>query len=64
MVIVVVSLDPHNIVETEVYLDMQALGLWRATSTLSTTRSPGKPGAGDSTPSSGSPTTIRRTFSH
>ena len=27
VVIVVVSLDPHNIVETEVYLDMQALGL-------------------------------------
>jgi starch synthase (maltosyl-transferring) len=27
VVIVIVSLDPHNIVETEVYLDMQALGL-------------------------------------
>jgi starch synthase (maltosyl-transferring) len=27
VVIVVCSLDPHNIVETEVYLDMQALGL-------------------------------------
>ena len=27
MVIVVVSLDPHDIVETEIYLDMEALGL-------------------------------------
>ena len=27
MVIVVCSLDPHNIVETELYLDMEALGL-------------------------------------
>ena len=27
VVIVVVSVDPHNIVETEVYLDMEALGL-------------------------------------
>jgi starch synthase (maltosyl-transferring) len=27
VVIVVCSLDPHNIVETELYLDMQALGL-------------------------------------
>jgi starch synthase (maltosyl-transferring) len=27
VVIVVVSLDPHNIVETEIYLDMAALGL-------------------------------------
>jgi starch synthase (maltosyl-transferring) len=27
VVIVVISVDPHNIVETEVYLDMEALGL-------------------------------------
>ena len=27
MVIVVLSLDPHDIVETEIYLDMEALGL-------------------------------------
>ena len=27
VVIVIVSVDPHNIVETEVYLDMEALGL-------------------------------------
>jgi starch synthase (maltosyl-transferring) len=27
VVIVVCSLDPHNIVETELYLDMEALGL-------------------------------------
>jgi starch synthase (maltosyl-transferring) len=27
VVLVVVSLDPHNIVETELYLDMEALGL-------------------------------------
>ena len=27
VVIVVASLDPHNVVETEVYLDMEALGL-------------------------------------
>jgi starch synthase (maltosyl-transferring) len=27
VVIVVCSLDPHNIVETEIYLDMEALGL-------------------------------------
>ena len=27
VVIVIVSLDPHDIVETEIYLDMQALGL-------------------------------------
>jgi starch synthase (maltosyl-transferring) len=27
VVIVVVSVDPHNVVETEVYLDMEALGL-------------------------------------
>ena len=41
-------------------------GAWvsqRATSTSSTTSSPDKRGAGDSMPSSGSPTTIRRTFS-
>jgi starch synthase (maltosyl-transferring) len=62
VVIVVCSLDPHNIVETELYLDMEALGSPRATSTSSTMSSPDKPGAGDSTPSSGSPTTIRRTF--
>ena len=27
MVLVVVSLDPHNIVETDLYLDMEAMGL-------------------------------------
>jgi starch synthase (maltosyl-transferring) len=27
VVIVVTSLDPHNVVETEIYLDMEALGL-------------------------------------
>ena len=27
MVITVCSLDPHNVVETEIFLDMEALGL-------------------------------------
>ena len=59
--IVIVSTDPHNIVETEVYLDMEALGLTaRDVYLVHATSSPDKPGAGDSMPSSGSPTTIRR----